>query len=286
MSFRYRYDPSLPAAIIFMVLYAISFGFHILHIIQFWKLKLYFFLPFLAGVLCWFALTISEAIGFCGRTISAAESPDYTNFPYVTQHMLLLIGPTCYVASLCMAIGQLIQVLDAEQYSPIKPKWLTKGLLVGDLLAMILQAVGGQKATDSKYAARRREGENILAVGFAVQILFLILFMAISGIFQHRAAKGLPLRSCSPAINWRKYLLVNHIANMLILVRSIYHLIGYGQGYNGELRSTEAYFYAFDALLMLVVSVIFNIFHPLTYVNEAKNRTDSQIPLAYTNGVP
>ncbi|EMT74002.1 Protein RTM1 [Fusarium odoratissimum] len=258
-----------------MVLYAISFGFHILHIIQFWKLKLYFFLPFLAGVLC-------EAIGFCGRTISAAESPDYTNFPYVTQHMLLLIGPTCYFASLYMTIGQLIQVLDAEQYSPIKPKWLTKGLLVGDLLAMILQAV----ATDSKYAARRREGENILAVGFAVQILFLILFMAISGIFQHRAAKGLPLRSCSPAINWRKYLLVNHIANMFILVRSIYHLIGYGQGYNGELRSTKAYFYAFDALLMLVVSVIFNIFHPLTYVNEAKNRTDSQIPLAYTNGVP
>ena len=44
--------------------------------------------------------------------------------------------------------------------------------------------------------------------------------------------------------------------------------------------------YAFDALLMLVVSVIFNIFHPLTYVNEAENRTDSQIPLAYTNGVP
>ncbi|TXB98821.1 hypothetical protein FocTR4_00013515 [Fusarium oxysporum f. sp. cubense] len=149
-----------------------------------------------------------------------------------------------------------------------------------------MDQMGGQKATDSKYAARRREGENILAVGFAVQILFLILFMAISGIFQHRAAKGLPLRSCSPAINWRKYLLVNHIANMFILVRSIYHLIGYGQGYNGELRSTKAYFYAFDALLMLVVSVIFNIFHPLTYVNEAKNRTDSQIPLAYTNGVP
>ncbi|EXL76479.1 hypothetical protein FOPG_08753 [Fusarium oxysporum f. sp. conglutinans race 2 54008] len=279
MSFRYRYDPSLPAAIIFMVLYAISSGFHLLHIIRFLKLKLYFFLPFLAGVLC-------EAIGFCGRTISAVESPDYTNFPYVTQDMLLLIGPTCYVASLYMAFGQLIQVLDAEQDSPIKPKWLTKGLLVGDLLAMILQAVGSQKATDSKYPARRREGENILAAGFAVQILFLILFMAISGIFQHRAAKGLRLRSCSPAINWRKYLLVNHIANMLILVRSIYRLIEYGQGYNGELRSKEAYFYTFDALLMLVVSVIFNIFHPLTYVNEAENRTDSHIPLAYTNGVP
>ncbi|KAJ4089040.1 hypothetical protein NW761_007349 [Fusarium oxysporum] len=73
---------------------------------------------------------------------------------------------------------------------------------------------------------------------------------------------------------------------MLILVRSIYRLIEYGQGYNGELRSKEAYFYTFDALLMLVVSVIFNIFHPLTYVNEAENRTDSQIPLAYTNGVP
>ena len=97
-----------------------------------------------------------------------------------------------------------------------------------------MNQIGGQKATDSKYAARRREGENILAAGFAVQILFLILFMAISGIFQHRAAKGLPLRSCSPAINWRKYLLVNHIANMLILVRSIYHLIGYGQGYNAN----------------------------------------------------
>jgi hypothetical protein len=46
------------------------------------------------------------------------------------------------------------------------------------------------------------------------------------------------------------------------MVRSLFRVIEYLQGFSGFLLSHEIYLYVFDAVLMLAVMVLFNVLHP------------------------
>jgi hypothetical protein len=46
------------------------------------------------------------------------------------------------------------------------------------------------------------------------------------------------------------------------MVRSIFRVVEYLQGFSGYLLSHEVYLYVFDAVLMFCVMVIFNVVHP------------------------
>jgi hypothetical protein len=52
------------------------------------------------------------------------------------------------------------------------------------------------------------------------------------------------------------------IGSALIMVRSLFRIIEYLQGFSGYLLSHEVYLYIFDAVLMLAVMVLFNVLHP------------------------
>lgn len=157
----YKYDPSLAAAVIFILGFSVS---SLMHVYQIWKTKTWFFIPFLIGSLCTYfdtpshpsnhnievlrrlctdtSIDIVETVGFIGRAIGAKQSPDWTFGPYVMQSLLLLLGPTCYAASIYMILGRLIRLLGAEKYSLIRPSWLTKFFLFGDVLSIALQGMG------------------------------------------------------------------------------------------------------------------------------------------------
>lgn len=83
-----------------------------------------------------------EAVGYVGRAMSASESPDYTKNPYIIQSILLLLGPALFAASIYMVLGRLINLLDAGEYSMIRPKRLTKVFVLGDVLSFFAQSGG------------------------------------------------------------------------------------------------------------------------------------------------
>lgn len=74
--------------------------------------------------------------------MSAQEAPDYTKNPYIIQSILLLLGPALFAASIYMILGRLINLLDAGNYSLIRPNWLTKVFVLGDLLSFFAQSGG------------------------------------------------------------------------------------------------------------------------------------------------
>lgn len=53
-----------------------------------------------------------------------------------------------------------------------------------------------------------------------------------------------------------------YIASIFIMVRSIFRVVEYLQGFDGYLLRHEAYLYFFDALLMFLVMVLLNVLHP------------------------
>lgn len=89
-----------------------------------------------------FFFSIVETVGYIGRLLSSIEAPDFTKGPYIMQSALILIAPAFLAASIYMTLGRIIQMLDAEQSSVIKLRWLTKIFVAGDVLSFLMQASG------------------------------------------------------------------------------------------------------------------------------------------------
>ncbi|KAF5597978.1 RTM1 [Fusarium pseudoanthophilum] len=269
----YRYEPSLPISIIFIVIFALSSALHLFQII---KTRTWFFLPFLVG-------SIFEAVGFIGRAIGAEQAPDYTFGPYVMQNLLLLLGPTCYAASIYMILGRYIRQLNGERFSLIRPSWLTKIFLLGDVISIALQGVGGGKLVNADSPDDRTTGENIIIAGLTVQILFFGLFIAVTGLFHFRFAR----HSTSRPSSWQRLLVVIYVASVLILIRSLFRMIEYIEGHDGELQSKEVYVLVLDAIPMAIASVGLNLFHPSKYIETRRKsleNSDSEVALSDLQG--
>lgn len=253
----YRYKPSMAAAVIFIILFAIS---ALIHIIMLIRKRTWYFIPFVIG--CLF-----ETVGYIGRAMSSPEYPNFTTNPYIIQSVLLLLGPTLYAASIYMILGRLVIHLEADSYSLIKPKWLTKFFVFGDVISFFAQGGGGGVLTQAKSLDDVRRGENIIIGGLCVQILFFGFFMIVTFVF-HRRISGKPTRNAlTLRTPWRKLLIVLYVSSSLIMVRSVYRVIEYILGSDGELQSKEVYLYILDALPMLIVALSYNFFHPSQVVS-------------------
>lgn len=62
--------------------------------------------------------------------------------PYIVQSLLLLLGPSFFAASIYMILGRVIVLVGGQKHSIIRPKWLTKIFVVGDVLSFFVQSGG------------------------------------------------------------------------------------------------------------------------------------------------
>ncbi|KAF4995215.1 hypothetical protein FDECE_12866 [Fusarium decemcellulare] len=255
----YSYNPSMPAAVIFIVVFGAS---ALLHFWQLLRNRTWYFIPFLIG--CLF-----EAIGYVGRALSANEAPDFTKNPYIIQSLLLLLGPALYAASIYMILGRLINLLEAGDLSIIKPRWLTKVFVTGDVLSFLAQSGGGAMLAMAKNKDDVKKGENIIVGGLGIQILFFGFFMVVTLIFHMRIRKQPTQKSFEITTPWKRLLYVLYATSFLILVRSVFRVAEYVMGKDSELQSKEFWIYIFDALLMAVATLLLNWFHPSRVINKA-----------------
>ncbi|KAK6221119.1 hypothetical protein LQW54_001692 [Pestalotiopsis sp. IQ-011] len=186
--------------------------------------------------------------------MSLTEYPDFTKNPYIIQSVLLLLGPTLFAASIYMILGRLVVLLEAEQYSMIRPRWLTKVFVLGDVLSFFAQGGGGGMLTQAKTADDVTLGEHIIIGGLFAQIIFFGFFMIVALVF-HRRISNHPTRGALMTdAPWKQ------------LIYTLYHSSGlimtYIMGSNGLLMSKELYLHCLDAAPMLLVAFSYNYFHP------------------------
>ncbi|KAG2419785.1 hypothetical protein HFD88_004581 [Aspergillus terreus] len=244
----YKYDPSMAAAVIFIILFGVATILHTYHLI---RTRTWFFIPLTIGG--WF-----EFVGYIGRAMSSAQAPDFTLGPYIMQSTLLLVAPALYAASIYMELGRIIYLVKGEKLSLIRVNWMTKIFVAGDVLSFLMQASGaGIMVTDAQ-----KTGENVIVGGLFVQIIFFGFFLISAIIFQQRIGRHPTPESADSYNPWRKHLYALHTSSVLILIRSVFRVVEYLQGWDGYLLSTEVFIYIFDALLMFIVLVIFVLIHP------------------------
>ncbi|KAM0352042.1 hypothetical protein HYE67_009920 [Fusarium culmorum] len=258
----YNYNPSMVAAVIFIIVFGLS---SLLHTFQLVRARTWYFIPFLIG--CLF-----ECVGYIGRALSANEAPDFTKNPYIIQSILLLLGPALLAASIYMVLGRLIVLLDAGHLSVIRPNWLTKVFVTGDVLSFLAQSAGGGMLATAKDKDAVKRGENIIVGGLIIQILFFGFFMIVTLIFHVRIKRNPTQKSLEIVTPWKKLLFALYAASLSILVRSVFRVAEYVMGKDSALQSQEFWIYIFDALLMSLVVVSLNWFHPSRVINGALDR--------------
>ncbi|RKL03679.1 hypothetical protein BFJ68_g11423 [Fusarium oxysporum] len=126
--YLWSYVPSIPAAVIFIILFLMLSAAHT------WKMihnRLWFCIPFVIG-------GFLEVIGFIGRAM-ANKATDKLG-PYIIQSVFLLIPPSLFAASIYMTLGRIIRGLGpkGESCSIVRVKWLTTLFVVGDVFSFLV----------------------------------------------------------------------------------------------------------------------------------------------------
>ncbi|KAH8596878.1 RTA1 like protein-domain-containing protein [Bisporella sp. PMI_857] len=241
----YDYRPSLPAAIIFLILFLTTTGHHIF---QAAKKRTFYFIPLIIG-------GVFEVAGYTGRALGNNNPNSLPLF--LMQAVTLLVAPALFAASIYMILGRIILLTQAESMSPIRAKWLTKIFVCGDVLSFLVQAGGGGLLSDTK---SQDMGKTLILIGLAVQIIFFTFFIYCAGIFHYRLLRS--PTSASMQSSWAKHIYTLYGTGILILIRSIFRVAEFAAGPESSLQTKEAYIYIFDAVLMVGVMVWFNIVHP------------------------
>jgi hypothetical protein len=65
---------------------------------------------------------------------------------------------------------------------------------------------------------------------------------------------------------WKPLLFALYSALALITARIVFRLVEFTSGFNGPIPRTEWPYYAFDAVPMLLASIVFNLAHPGRYL--------------------
>ncbi|KAJ5096325.1 RTA-like protein [Penicillium alfredii] len=253
----YQYYPSMGAAILFIILFAVVTLLHTYHLL---RTRTWFFIPLVIG-------GYFEFVGYIGRAMSAQQSPNWTTGPYIIQSTLLLIAPALFAASIYMELGRIIVLVQGEKFALVRVNWTTKIFVAGDVLSFLMQASGaglmvsGANGSSSD-GGSASTGQNVIIGGLFVQIIFFGFFLVSALLFQHRLTSHSTAASVADHYPWRKHLFALHSSSLLVLVRSIVRVVEYIQGTDGFVMSNEVFIYVFDGLLMFVLMVIFVVIHP------------------------
>lgn len=105
-------------------------------------------------------------------------------------------------------------------------------------------------------------GNKIILLGLGIQVIFFGLFIIVTVVFHIRITKGPSPKSLTTPTPWKRFIYVLYFTSLLIMVRSVFRMAEYAQGNDGSLLQNEAYAYVLDALLMLIVTACFALFHP------------------------
>lgn len=130
---------------------------------------------------------------------------------------------------------------------------------------------GGGLLATSKTTDDVKMGENIIVGGLCIQIVFFGFFMVVTLIFHTRIHKNPTQKSMDIVTPWKTLLYVLYASSLFILVRSAFRVAEYIAGRDSSLQGNEVYIYIFDALLMALVSLLFNVFHPSRVINPRKD---------------
>ncbi|KAL9073144.1 MAG: hypothetical protein Q9157_004857 [Trypethelium eluteriae] len=223
--YLWQYIPSIPAAILFSILFGII---TVLHLWRMFRSRTWYCIAFATG-------GIFEFIGYVGRIF--AHDRTGAIMPYVIQSVFILLAPALFAASMYMVLGRIIRCVRGEKYSIIRVSWLAKIFVGGDVFSFLIQAGGAGILVKGDSDAKT--GENIIVGGLIVQVIMFGLFALSAIVFEVRMHRHAMASLYNSKVPWKETLHMLYYASLAIMVRSIVRVIQYIMGQGGYLLKKE-----------------------------------------------
>ncbi|KAI1262017.1 RTA1 like protein-domain-containing protein [Xylariaceae sp. FL1019] len=205
--------------------------------------------------------------GFVTRALSAWHCDDIIN--YIVSIVLIYAAPPLYELGNYYILGRVLYFV--PYYSPIHPG---RVLTTFTAISTVIEALNG---TGAAYVAnvslpkeKQELGRILFKVALVLQLVVVSLFVTLAATFDYRCRKN-GIRSHKV----HQPLLTLYLSSGIIAVRCIYRTVEYFGGetlsyYAGGVTASdispvvryEWFFYVFEAALMLINSVLFNVRHP------------------------
>lgn len=141
-------------------------------------------------------------------------------------------------------------------------------------LVELLNALGvALKANASSSSTQQQLGGNLVIAALAIQLAIIVIFVVLAGTF-HRRCTGAKIHLKTVTTP----LITLYVSMGLILIRCIYRLVEHLGNTTVDLSDFEAqkrlspilryefYFYIFEATLMLINSMLWNVWNPGRYL--------------------
>ncbi|KAI0368536.1 RTA1-domain-containing protein [Pilatotrama ljubarskyi] len=262
----YGYVPTEWICIMFIALFAVSSAIHLGQTV--WS-RLWWLLgtTVLAGLI--------EIIGWSGRLWSSI-SPTLLN-PFLMQITTTIIAPTPLIAANFVILGQIIKRL-GQQYSRLSAKWYTIIFCSCDIIALVIQAVGGAKASAAVQNNQDpNPGGHVMLGGIAFQLAAVSIYLILAAEFLLRYHIDKPFQRKSGAMP-KSYAFDRGVQLMIvglafdgvfILIRSIYRTIELTDGWSGRIIETQVYFNVLDGAMIVLAMFTLNFFHPAFLLGKA-----------------
>ena len=254
----YGYAPSLPANAFLLAWFAILFIPNIIFGIRY---KAWTYMTAL-GLCC-----ADEAIGYAGR-ILLHQNP-WSQIGFQMQICCLILGPAFNSAAIYLTLKHLALTFGPE-YSLIKPRWYTYLFIAGDLVSLVLQAIGGGLAATAATKATQELGTHIMLAGICFQVITLLGFGILASMYVWRRRNGLknghPLTHEAANLlktpRFRLFAGAVVTAFFCVWFRCIYRIVEMAGGWANHIMRDEASYIALEGVLIAVATAVQTLFHP------------------------
>lgn len=201
-------------------------------------------------------------IGWASRTYSS-HCP-YNRNAFLSQEVTLIIAPVFLSAALYVLLGLLL-IAFGPTSSILSPKWYTIVFCTCDIISLVVQAIGGAKAsTADGDDVAQKAGTHIMVAGIAFQLFTMTLFVLLVFDFLRRVTSSAAAqRGTSPVTRGARLVFVAMVVSCaMIYIRGVYRTIELAQGWTGYLITHEGYFIGLDAAIMVVAVAVFVVIDP------------------------
>ncbi|KAL8783871.1 MAG: hypothetical protein Q9195_009263, partial [Heterodermia aff. obscurata] len=192
------------------------------------------------------------------QTVSIYKDHDLGIF--IAKTVLLLIAPPVYSLTNYFVLGRVLFYV--PYLSPIHPGRVMSTFVGLDAVVGILTGNGASRsANTSNTPSEMKAGADMVRASIILQLACFVGFIALEMVFHSRCIKASVLNQ-----KLQRIITLLYVSSALILVRNIYRVVEVWEGYDSYLTNHEAFFYVFDGALMLVNTVMWNVWHPMEFL--------------------
>ncbi|PQE07902.1 RTA1 domain-containing protein [Rutstroemia sp. NJR-2017a WRK4] len=191
---------------------------------------------------------------------------------YILSQVFIYICPPLLELANYKILGRLFYYI--PYYAPVPPGKVMR--IFGGLMILVetLNSLGISLASNpSSSQTQQHLGNHLILAALSIQLIVIIIFLLLAAIFHTHCTKSKPhFKAISTTI------CTLYISMALIFIRCIYRLVEHlgdttvdihnstSLGNLSPILRYEWFFYVFEAMLMLMNSVVWNIWHPGRYL--------------------